>query len=120
MTAITELLAKVEAGEAINGYFGDAFGPTDRVNAIGAYHGSLDCAQLFIASAVPGCRWTVTDCGSSEIWAAVEPNVSSRWFGEQVKAKDGNAARTLLIAGLRELIEKQKRQEWWEAHKNDN
>jgi hypothetical protein len=106
MTALTELLAKVEAGEAINGYFQAVFGlTTNAVNAIGAYHGSLDCARALHGVVLPGWKWSIHEPRPGVVRVSVIEQSPLRPMPST--SENSDPARAWLIAILRAFIAKE-------------
>ena len=98
--ALQALADKVEAGEALNGYFDDAFGinPTG-TNAIGAYHGSLDAAKALHDAVLPDRAWGIT-CGGEYGSVATVTDLDN---GPH-RCQSFDPARAWLLAILRALI----------------
>ena len=105
--ALTDLLAKVEAGEGP--LFPKDFPPNfpKKPRAIGAYEGSLDAAKALHEAVLPDAGWGVE-------WISKYPNLmgsdfpysASVGWGEQHKGRAETPARAWLIAILKALIAK--------------
>ena len=109
--ALTDLLAKVEAGKA-NGKFGpimnDHWCGDKIIDTMRAYNGSLDAAKALHDAVLPNESWMVR-------WVSKYPNLfgscggshqAKVGWGEEHIAYSDNPARAWLIAIIKALIAK--------------
>jgi hypothetical protein len=99
--ALTELLAKVESGEAVNSRDSSRIWPTGYAHAINANHGSLDAAKALHEAVLPDHRARLDVGKKYRAWIITPDN-------EKFDAYSSNPARAWLIAILKALISDSK------------
>ena len=102
MTALQELLAKVEAGATVTSRDASRIWPTGYAHAINAGHGSLDAAKALHDAVLPGWHWS---CGSKTVYVCKD-GFNSFGFGPILHDEllTTPPARAWLIAIIKAMI----------------